>query len=35
MAHDRELLNPQRVGDAGHVGRHGRQVAAWTGVDPP
>jgi hypothetical protein len=31
MAHDRELLDAQRVGDTGHVGGRGRHVAAWVG----
>ena len=31
MAHDRELLDAQRVGDTGHVGGRGRHVVAWVG----
>src|SRR5215211_4322729 len=31
MAHDREPLNAQRVGDAGHVGGRRRHVPAWVG----
>jgi hypothetical protein len=31
MAHDREPLNAQHVGDAGHVGGRRRHVPAWVG----
>jgi len=34
MAHDRELLDAQRVGDAGHVGGRGRHIPAWVGRRP-